>query len=152
VTYKTSSGLDDWIYCTLYTHNSGVQVIQRYRWSTHFTVHLWTRTTVLSLHQPYPGHGLITVSLSLQISHGVFLSQSNSFLAISSQSLSTAISRTRTNSRQQLTLCCWTLPYKHFARTTQKTASILKEACLLISFLAVDVLLLRVGSRENVFT
>jgi hypothetical protein len=37
----------------------------------------------------------ITVSLSLQITHEVFLSQSNSFLAISSQSSYTAISITR---------------------------------------------------------
>jgi hypothetical protein len=31
VTYRTGFGLDDWIYCTLYIHNSGLQVIQRYR-------------------------------------------------------------------------------------------------------------------------
>jgi hypothetical protein len=29
-------GLDDWIYCTLYIRNSGLQVIQSYRWFTHF--------------------------------------------------------------------------------------------------------------------
>jgi hypothetical protein len=27
VTYKKGSGLDDWIYCTLYIHNSGLQAI-----------------------------------------------------------------------------------------------------------------------------
>jgi hypothetical protein len=31
VTYTTGFGLDDWIYCTLYIHNSGLQVIQLYR-------------------------------------------------------------------------------------------------------------------------
>jgi hypothetical protein len=31
---------------------------------------------------------------------------------------------------------------EHFARNTQKTASVIKEACLLIRYLAVDVLLL----------
>jgi hypothetical protein len=31
VTYKTGFGLDDWIYCTLYIHNSELQAIQRYR-------------------------------------------------------------------------------------------------------------------------
>jgi hypothetical protein len=40
-------------------------------------------------------------------------------------------------------LSCRTLPYNHFARTTQKTASIIKEVCLLIHYLATDVLLLR---------
>jgi hypothetical protein len=42
--------MDDWIYCTLYIQNSGLQEIQRYRWYTHFTVHSYTRTSVLSLH------------------------------------------------------------------------------------------------------
>jgi hypothetical protein len=27
VTYKTGSGLDDWIYCIVYIRNSGLQVI-----------------------------------------------------------------------------------------------------------------------------
>jgi hypothetical protein len=31
VTFKTGSGLDDLIYCTLYIHNSGLQATQRYR-------------------------------------------------------------------------------------------------------------------------
>jgi hypothetical protein len=41
VTYKMGFGFDDWIYCTLYIHNSELQVIQRHRWTTHtsqFTV------------------------------------------------------------------------------------------------------------------
>jgi hypothetical protein len=40
VTYKKGFGLDDWIYCTLYSHISGLQAIQRYRWCTplQFTV------------------------------------------------------------------------------------------------------------------
>jgi N-glycosylase/DNA lyase len=50
VTYKTGSGLDDWIYCTLYFHNSELQAIQRYRYSTHFPNHRCTRTRVLRLH------------------------------------------------------------------------------------------------------
>jgi hypothetical protein len=49
-TYKTGFGLDDWIYCTLYIHNSGLKAIQRYRYSTHFPAHLFTRIRVLSLH------------------------------------------------------------------------------------------------------
>jgi hypothetical protein len=39
------------------------------------------------------------------------------------------------------TLCCSTLPYNHIARTTQKTACIIKGACLLFCCLATDVLL-----------
>jgi hypothetical protein len=27
VTYNTGFGLDDWIYCTLYIHNSGLQAV-----------------------------------------------------------------------------------------------------------------------------
>jgi hypothetical protein len=35
---------------TPYTHSSGLQAIQRWRCSMHFTVHRYTRTTFLSLH------------------------------------------------------------------------------------------------------
>jgi hypothetical protein len=48
--YRRGFWIGDWIYCTLYVHNSGVQAIQRYRWSTHFPVHRYTRTKILSLH------------------------------------------------------------------------------------------------------
>jgi hypothetical protein len=37
---QTGFGLDDWIYCTLYIHNSGLQAIQRYRYSTHFQLNV----------------------------------------------------------------------------------------------------------------
>jgi hypothetical protein len=87
---------------TPYTFSSGLQAIQHYRWSTHFTVHCCTRTRVHSLHKSYPDNGLITVSLSLQIKHEVFFSPPNSFLAIYSQSSWTAISNIRRNSWQQL--------------------------------------------------
>jgi hypothetical protein len=85
------------------------------------------------------------------------LSQSNFVLVISSQSPSTAISRTRPTSYNnwlnwtllqlnslkfwQLTLPNWTLLHNHFARSTQKTAFLVKEVCLLIRCLAMDVLL-----------
>jgi hypothetical protein len=62
---------------TPYSHTSELQVIQRYRWSTHFTVHSYTRTRILSLHKSYPGNGFITVSLSLQIKREDFFSQPN---------------------------------------------------------------------------
>jgi hypothetical protein len=60
--------LDDWIYCTLYSHNSGLQVIQRYRWSTHSSpLHtLWDSRSslVVSWQRIYN-------SLSLQITWGL---------------------------------------------------------------------------------
>jgi hypothetical protein len=31
VNYKTGFALDDWIYCTLYIHNSGLRAIRLYR-------------------------------------------------------------------------------------------------------------------------
>jgi hypothetical protein len=40
--------------------------LERYRWSLHFTVHRYLHTSVISVHQLYPGNGFITVSLSLQ--------------------------------------------------------------------------------------
>jgi hypothetical protein len=50
VTYKTRFGLDDWMYCILHIHNSELQAIQRYCWSTHITVHRYMHTKILSLH------------------------------------------------------------------------------------------------------
>jgi hypothetical protein len=67
------------------------------------------------------------------------MSQSNSFLGISSQSPQTAISRTRPSSSQQLTRPSLSL-YNFSARPTQKPASV-EKACLLICCLAVNVLL-----------
>jgi hypothetical protein len=46
-------------------------VRQRYRYSTHFPVHRYTRTRILSLHYSYPASGVTTVSLLLQIRHEV---------------------------------------------------------------------------------
>jgi hypothetical protein len=50
-------------------------------------------TALSLLHKSSPGTGFTTVSLSLQITREVFFAPPNSFLAISSQSPSTAISR-----------------------------------------------------------
>jgi hypothetical protein len=47
------------------------------------------------------------------------------------------------NSIRHSTSCCWTLLYDYFARTTQKTAYIVMEACFLILYLAMNVLFLR---------
>jgi hypothetical protein len=43
VTYKTAFGLDDWIYWHLIHTTRGYKQLQRYRYSTHFTVHRYTR-------------------------------------------------------------------------------------------------------------
>jgi hypothetical protein len=74
VTYKTSVWIG-WL-CSLHlihSHNSGLQVLQRYRYSTHFTVHRYTRTRILSLHQPYSGNGFITVWLQIQLTWNLFV-------------------------------------------------------------------------------
>jgi hypothetical protein len=57
VTYKMRFGFDDWIYCTLFTHNFGLQTIKCYRYSSHFTVHCCTCSRVLSLHELHPSNG-----------------------------------------------------------------------------------------------
>jgi hypothetical protein len=68
---------------TLYSQNSGLQIIQSYCWFTHtlqFTVayaigfSVCTSRILVTV--------FITVSMSLQITHEVFFSQPNSFLAI----------------------------------------------------------------------
>jgi hypothetical protein len=95
-----------------------------------------------------------TVALSFQLTHEVFMAQSDSLLAISSQSLSTAISRTLPKSRLQLTvlLDCYvstasrllTVPsYNSLVRTPRKTpSSVFMNAFLLVRYLAMDVLFL----------
>jgi hypothetical protein len=92
VTYKTGSGLDDLICCTLYIHNSGLQAIQRSRWSTHFTVHRYTCTRVLCFHKSYPGNGFI--SLTVNFTHEVFFALPNFFLAMMLDSIQFLCSQT----------------------------------------------------------
>jgi hypothetical protein len=62
-----------------FTH-SGEQVIQRHRYSTHFPVHRYTRTR-LSVFTSRILATDLSQSHSNFITHEVFLSQSNSFLA-----------------------------------------------------------------------
>jgi hypothetical protein len=141
----------------MHSHSSGLQAIQHYRYSTHFTVHRCTR----SLHQSYPGNGVRTVSLSLQITHGVFFSQPNSFVIIV---LQLPIPKTRLNSipslypgrlasrnstlQSRLLFCTRSRIltvsfYNPSARTPRKTACIVDEACLPRRCLAINVLLSR---------
>jgi hypothetical protein len=148
VIYETGFGLDDWIYWHLiHSHNSGLQATQRCRWSTFFAVHRYTKTRVLSLHQSYPGNGFITVSLSGQTTHEVCFSEPNSFLAISSQPPSSAISTSRPNSRQKLIQTT-------SARTTQKTQPIYNWEGFFTDPLPSNgrSIVARVSFREKVFT
>jgi hypothetical protein len=79
-----------------HSHSSGLQVIQSYRYSTHFR---FTVPHALGF-SVFTSRILATdlSSLSLQITYEVFFAQSNSFLAISSHTLRTSISSTRPNS------------------------------------------------------
>jgi hypothetical protein len=144
-----------------YTQYSALQAIERYRWSTYFTVHTQSNSQ-FSLARP--GNGFITVSLSLQITHGIFFSQPNFFAII----LKLPIPKTRPSSIprsypgrlafRNLTLhslldyCsalgCRTL--SHFCTDHEEnTISIVKETCWLVRCLAVDVLLLRAYNCEG---
>jgi hypothetical protein len=160
--------LDDWIYCTFYIHNSGLQVIQRYRWITHITVHRWHAL----------GFAVFTsrvLATELQLSHCHLKSHMKPsfrplipFLPLFCNcqfrrldSIQFLCSQAHILAGWRLKLypplyyvCCLTLLYNHFARTTQKiTASVVKEMCLLIRRLAMSVpTVTRVASRGNVFT
>jgi hypothetical protein len=59
--YRRGFGLDDWIYWHLIHIARDYRQLQRYCWSTHFTVHRCTRIRVLSFQYSYPGNGFITV-------------------------------------------------------------------------------------------
>jgi hypothetical protein len=125
VAYKTAFGLT----------NLGLPLFPH---TLQFTI---THALGFSAFYSYPGNGFITVSLTLQITHEVFFSQSSSFLVII---LQLPIPKTRLNSIQFLcsqahygwlapqnsalhfsaavytALCCRTLLYNQFAGTTQK--------------------------------
>jgi hypothetical protein len=142
VAYRTGFGLDEWIYCTLYIHNSGLQIIQRSRYSTHFAVHRSTRTRI-------PAFTSRILATELQQSHCHFKSHMKSslqckyFLTII---LQLPIPKTRRNlvipssypGSGVSTLDC-SLPSPLFypveplrADTTENTASVGKEVCLLM--------------------
>jgi hypothetical protein len=158
VTCKTDVGLDS---LTPYTLNSGLQVIQRYITDLHTLQFTVTHALGFSVfNSRILATDFITVSLSLQITHEVFFAPPNSFLAISSQSPSTSISRTRPSSwqltqmnlssaelSQRLTttnsndLLCPFITSQHGPRS-KYSLSIVEKTCLLIRCLAMDVLLL----------
>jgi hypothetical protein len=94
---------------TPYSHITGLQVIRRYRWTTHLTVHCYTLTRVLSLHQ------------SLQITHEIFFGPPNFFLAVI---LHLPIPKILLNSIPLNVL------YNRFARTTKKTQPLYCWECV----------------------
>jgi hypothetical protein len=61
------------------SQSSGLQAVQRYRYSTQFPVHRCTRIRILSLISRILATDL---SISLALTHEVFFSQPNSLLAI----------------------------------------------------------------------
>jgi hypothetical protein len=63
VIYKTGSWIGWLDLLTPYTQHSGLQAIQRYCWSTHFTVHRCTRS-ILSLYYSYPGNGFVSLTVT----------------------------------------------------------------------------------------
>jgi hypothetical protein len=89
--YRRGFALGDCIYtyCAFYIHTT-----RDYKqYSSIAVLHVLQFTDV---HIPrYPGNGFIIVSLSLKIMHELPFTQSNLFIAISSQSSSTNIVRTR---------------------------------------------------------
>jgi hypothetical protein len=75
--YRRGFGLGDWIYCTLYIHNTGLQAIQHYHCSAHLTVIL-TYTLGFSVFTSRILATDLYVSLALLITYWVFFSQPNS--------------------------------------------------------------------------
>jgi hypothetical protein len=144
--------LDDWIYCTLYIHTvRDYRQLQHYRYSTHFQL-----TVAQAL-----GFSVFTcriLATDLSQSHCNFNSHMKSswdslipFLPF----LQLAIPKTRLDYPRLLfytplysvfsAYTTFVLPsYNHFPRTPRKTpSSIVKNSCLLVRYLAIDVLLFR---------
>jgi hypothetical protein len=96
----------------------------------------------------------LSVPLSLQITHEVFFSKPNSFLAII---LQLPIPKTRLYHFRLLfytSQATFFVPLNPSALTPRKTpSSIVKDACLLVRYLAMDVLLLSRASvlRESAY-
>jgi hypothetical protein len=80
----------------------------------------------------------------------VFFAQSNSFLPILQLPTQLNSSAPKLISLQAAIASFVTLLYNHFAQATQKTVSVVKEACLLIRCLAMDVLLLHAFASGRV--
>jgi hypothetical protein len=138
--------LDDCINFALFIHTvRDYRQLQHNRYSTHFPVHRYTRARILSplavsLQRIY--HSLTVTSTT----HEVFLAQSNSFFAIPSRLLHFTTS-------VLYSLSDFLCPFNLSARSPRKApSSIVKEACVLLRYLAMDVLLSRARMlREYVY-
>jgi hypothetical protein len=140
VTYKTGFGLDDCIYCTLYIHNSGLQAVQRYRYSRHFQFTARHSVGLSVFPSRTPTTDFTTVSLSLQPTHQVFLAQSNSL-----QCLLYHLGLPSPELDPVLIIAAWVRRYIALRRNPRK-------ACLQLRCLAIDVVLLRARVLRDVFT
>jgi hypothetical protein len=113
--------------------NRDYKQLQLYRYSTHFTVHRCTRIGFSVFTSRILAMDLITVSLSLKITHEAFFSEPNSFLAMILDSIQFLCSQAHIPAGWSLeirldfspALCCRTLLYNHSAGNTQKTQPLL---------------------------
>jgi hypothetical protein len=123
VTYKTSFGLNDWIYWTLYTQ---LETTGNYIAIINLHTLLFTVTHVLGylvFTNRILARDFITVPLSFQITRSLlFLPFILSYLRMPTLSvLSQAHILSGWRLETQLTLLNWTLLYNYFARATEKT-------------------------------
>jgi hypothetical protein len=133
VTYKTEFGLDDWIYCMLYIHitrgyrhYSAIAVLRTFQFTITqilgFSVLSWQRIHHFLSHMKTSLHSLIHL-LPFLFNH----------LRLPSPELDPF-----------LILPAWDSRYIASRRTPRKTPpSIIKDACLLVLSLDIDVILLR---------
>jgi hypothetical protein len=150
VTYRPGFGLDDWIYCTLYIHNSGLQVLQSYRYPAHSQFTLAHALGFSVFTSRILATDFTTVSLPLKLIHEVCLAQSNSCVTISAATNSDdstqfnfsyparLASRNSTLFSRLLSILhnySYVLP-NTFHGPRRNTTFIVKEACLLVRYLA----------------
>jgi hypothetical protein len=140
--WVTVDGVLDWMigFIARYTFTArDYRQLQRYRWSTYFTVHRYARTRILSLHKSYPGNGCDFKSHMKSSFHGLtpflplFCSCQFRILGwvqfINPQAHIPAgwrpETRLFTSPLFYSALCLQRLLYNHFSRTTQNTQPLL---------------------------
>jgi hypothetical protein len=162
VTYKAGSGLNDWIYWHLIHTARDYRQLQHYHWSTHFTVHRWTRTMIsvstsrilatdLS-HMKSSCHSLIPFLLFL-LSHLRLPSPELDPFLNNNWLNWTLLQVNSLNFWRQLKRPSLTF-YNTSTRTTQKTQPLYCSESLFTDLLPCSgrPIVTRVGSRGNVLT
>jgi hypothetical protein len=142
----------------IHSHNSGLQVLRRYRCSAHFAVLRYTQThwgsqSSLAVFCQRTDNSLTAIShhtWSLFSTACLFLTFFCScqfgkldpiLIPLHPSSYPGRLASRNSSIHFSTTvLCCRTLLYNVFARTTQKTVSVVKEACLLIRSLLLRAL------------